>query len=385
MKTWFAFLVVVSVAGVWAWPQSGAVVGAAQGNVPVQIVPGGQKQAGSPGEKGATYYALEGQTSRLTTKFHDGHVAVAERGLIGEVQTTLRDQAGNERGRLRLNRIDGAHDMLHYEPTDGAPFQALSDPGTVKPTLDWATRQAYGLVKDGTANLVWDAGTMRPKAAARRDAESQVDEVETVWANGLVATLTRQNYPRREIAAGRYVEGAALVSELTLNGVPVGTAVWFEHDQVLAYALPGLMTGLVVIGPEHLKANYGGWPFTPDTTWLNLQIIAARHFKTLLNKQGSVAKNCGQAPPSRLAQFFTPTLYANEPGCDDLHWLDGSVVRDCCDDHDRCYAKSGCDESSWWQWWKSWTCDRCNIAVVGCFFANGNRDDRCITRQGCAG
>jgi hypothetical protein len=385
MKKRLAFVIAILGAGAWSWPGTRAVVGAEQGNAPVQIVPPGQKQVGNPGEKGTTYYALEAQTTRLTTTFKDGHTAVAERGLVGDVRTTLRDQAGNERAQLRLNRIDGMHDMVNYEPVAGAPFQALSDPNVVKPTLDWATRQSYGLAKDGTDNLVWDAGTMRRKGATRRDVDSEVASVETVWANGLIARLTRQNYSRRQIAPGRFVQGPVMVTELTLHGATVGTAVWFEQDQVFAYSLPGLMTGLVVIGPEHLKANYGGWPFTPDTTWLNLQIIAAHHFKTLLAKQGSVAKACEPPRPSRLAQFFSPTLYANEAGCDDFHWLDGSVVRDCCDDHDRCYSKSGCDSSSWWLWWKSWTCDRCNIAVVGCFFARGSADDRCIMRQGCSG
>jgi hypothetical protein len=226
---------------------------------------------------------------------------------------------------------------------------------------------------------------MRRRGAGRRDADSEIDAVETVWANGLVATLTRQTYSRRAIVPGRFVEGPAMVSELTLHGAPAGTAVWFEKDQVFAYTLPALMTGLVVIGPEHLKANYGGWPFTPDTTWLNLQIIAAHHFKTLLAKQGTVARACGPSRPSRLVQFFMPTLNANEAGCDDFHWLDGSVVRACCDDHDRCYSKSGCDSNTWWQWWRSWSCDRCNIAVVGCFFARGSIDDRCLRRQECSG
>ena len=359
--------------------------GAAQRNAPVQRIPGGQKQAGDPGEKGATYYALEAQTTRLTTRFRDGHVAVTERGLIGDVRTTLRDQGGNEQARLRLNRIDGAHDTVHYEPSGGTAFQVLSDPSVVKPTLDWATRQAYGLAKDGTANLVWDRGSMRPKGAARRDVDSQVNEVETVWANGLVAKLTRQTYSRREIAPGLVVQGPVMVTELTLHDVPVGKGVWFERDQVFAYALPGLMTGLVVIGPEHLKANYGGWPFTPDTTWLNLQVIAARHFKTLVAQEGFAAKACATPQRNRLAQFFVPTVYANEPGCDSFHWLDGTIVRGCCDDHDRCYAKAGCDSTTWWQWWKSWSCDRCNMEIIACFFARGVLDESCMERKGCAG
>lgn len=385
MKKWLAFVLVVLGIAAWGWPRSTLVVRAEQGNVRVELVPPGQKQVGNPGEKGATYYALEAQTSRLTTKFRDGHTAVADRGLVGQVKTTLRDEAGNDRAQLRLNRIDGGHDMVNYEPSEGAPFQALSDPNSVKPTLDWATRQVYGLAKDGSDNLVWDGGTMRRKGAKQRDVDSEVTSLETVWANGLVARLTRQNYSRRQITPGRFVEGSAMVTELTQHGAAVGTGVWFEKDQVFAYSLPGLMPGLVAIGPEHLKANYGGWPFTPDTTWLNLQIIAAHHFKTLLAKHGTVAKACEPPAPSRLAEFFMPTLNANEAGCDDFHWLDGSMVRDCCDDHDRCYAKSGCDSSSWWLWWRSWTCDRCNVAVVGCFFARGSADDRCIRRQDCAG
>ena len=134
MKTWFTCALVVLVAGAIAWPKSSVVVtgaapAAAQSNTPVQLVPGGQRQAGNPGEKGATYYALEAQTTRLTTKFHDGHVAVAERGLIGEVKTTVRDRGGNERARLKVNRIDGGHDLVHFEPSERRAVSGLERPG----------------------------------------------------------------------------------------------------------------------------------------------------------------------------------------------------------------------------------------------------------------
>lgn len=383
MKTWLAFSVVVLVIGALAWPKSGSVVRAAQGNTPVQMIPGGQKLVGNPGEKGATYYALEAQTTRLTTRFRDGHVAVTERGLIADVRTTLRDQAGNELARLRTNAIDGVRDTLLYEPSDGPTFQARRD-ASVKPTLDWATRQAYGLARDGTANLVWESGTMRPKGAARRDVDHEVTEVVTVWANGLTAKLTRKIYSRRELAPGRVVQGPALVSELTLNGVAAGTGVWFEQDQVYAYQLPGLTNGLVYIGPEHLKRDYGGWGFTPDTTWVNLQTIALHHFKTLVAKNGFVAKSCDTPKPNRLVQFFVPTVHANDSGCDGMHWLDSTILRGCCDDHDRCYSKDGCTSRSWWRVWSSWTCDFCNVEVVACFAAGGNRDPLCnIGRLGC--
>jgi hypothetical protein len=388
MKTWFACTLALFAAGAVAWPKSTALVGAAapsQVNRPVQMVPGGQRQVGKPGEKGATYYAIEGQTTRLTTRFRDGHVAIAERGLIGDVTTTLRDRAGNERARLKVSRIDSTHDLVHYEPNAGTPFQAFSDATSVRPTLDWASRQAYGLEKDGAIDLVWDHGSMKPKGSTRRDVESEVDEVETVWANGLVAKLTRQTYSRRQIAPGRVVQGPALVTELTLHGAPAGTGVWFEQDQVFAYTVPALMAGAVVIGAEDMQADYGGWPLTPDTTWLNIQMIATHHLKTLASKQTADAKACGPREPSRFAQFFMPTLLANEVGCDDFHYWDTGLLRDCCDDHDRCYAKSGCDSSTWWQWWRSWSCDRCNMAVVGCFFVRAQLDPRCLQRQDCAG
>lgn len=378
MRNWLALVAVVLVTGAVAWPRSASIPGAAQGNAPVQIMPPGQKQAGNPGEKGATYYALESQTTRLTTRFRDGHTAVAERGFTGTVKATVHDREGNERAHLRTSHAGGTHDGLIYEPTEGTPLQVLGDQ-SVKPTLDWATHQAYRLVRDGTAHLVWEKGVMRPQAAAPRDVDNDVDEVETVWANGLVARLTKHDFPPHEIAPGRVVQGRAWVTELTANGVSAGHSIWFERDQVFAYNLPGLTDRLVWIGPEHLKALHGGWPFKPDTTWLNLQTIATHHFKTLVAKQGYVAKGCEPPKPNRLVQFFAPTVYANEVGCDGLHWLDGSLLRGCCDDHDRCFAKNGCTEKSWWQVWKSWSCDVCNMAVVSCFVA-GDQIDPCRYR-----
>src|SRR4051812_28230547 len=43
----------------------------------VRVVPNGQRAGSTPGQKGATYYALEGQSTRVTTTFTDGSVAEA--------------------------------------------------------------------------------------------------------------------------------------------------------------------------------------------------------------------------------------------------------------------------------------------------------------------
>jgi len=130
------------------------------------------------------------------------------------------------------------------------------------------------------------------------------------------------------------------------------------------------------VSADHLQ-DYGGWPFGPDTTWLHLQTIALYQFKTTIDRNGFVAANRkdGDRPApnvvTRLVHFISPTLYANEPGCDDLHWLDGTILRFCCDVHDLCYEKDGCNQRSWWMIWSSWSCTFCNASVVRCFVTGG--------------
>jgi len=343
----------------------------------VRTLPPGTRVAGDPGKRGDTYYWIEAQTVRSTLRVGDTLVVSDRRG-DGKLHAKVTDIAGNDRGDLTASST-----VVQYRSAAGDRVEAQNllaqNDSRDRPTLHWAAAQAFGLSKDGAADLVWDGGVMRPRRAGKRDLDAEADEVETVWANGIVARLTKHDFPPHEIAPGRVVQGRAWVTDLTANGVAAGHSIWFERDQVFAYSLPGLTEGLVWIGPEHLRAQYGGWPFKPDVAWLNLQTIAAHHFRSLIAKQGFVARNCEPQKPNRLAQFFFPTLSANEPGCDGLHWLDGTMVRQCCDDHDRCYAKNGCTASSWWQFWKSWSCDFCNMAVVSCF-AVGSDMDPCHSR-----
>ena len=401
MNRWLACGVMATMAVAAAWPKSTAVVGAAQAlpqaNAPVQMVAAGTQVAASPGEKGATYYGLEAQTVRLTTKFRDGHIAVSQRRRLGGITTTLSNAAGADVGKLTVSGIDAAHDLVHYEPTDGPGFQAVSNPAVIKPTLDWTSTQAYHFKHAGVGDLVWDKTIMRPKTKAKIDVEAEISEVHTEWAEGLSATMTRQNYDRRQLTKGRSVGGPAMVSDLKQFGIHVGVAIWFEKDRAFAYYIPALMPkGMDVIYESDLMAAYGtGWPFTPDSAWINLQVIATHHLKTLAAKNGStnVARNCTDRSVSsnrmaRLAQFFVPTVLANDAGCDGLHRLDGGVVRECCDDHDLCYVSNGCDSDTWWQWWRSWSCDKCNLAAVRCFLVTGGTiDPGCIRARNplCAG
>jgi hypothetical protein len=342
---------------------------ASTGSNQVQAAPAGQRFGAKPGERGATFYAFEGQAVRVTSRFADATV-VADRMFDGDLQARVADRSGNEVARFKVDRIDGATSVLQYTPADGSLFQAYGEPGAAA-TLDWANRQAYSLWKDGVssaaAGLEWQAGLMRPKGAAKRDVGRDVIELHTEWANGLAAKASRRTVQPYQPLKGRSVSGEVLVTRLTQDGTDIGTLNWFTEARLLMWDLPGLTKGY--LAPEHLK-EFGGWPFAPDMTWLNIQALAFQHYKTLIQKQGFVARN-QPGLPARIAQFFAPTLHANEEGCDGLHWLDGTLLRYCCDIHDLCYEKFGCNARSWWQFWSSWRCEYCNAWVVVCFLDGG--------------
>ena len=354
---------------VWLWrgvPARGAE-NAAQAGTAVRLVPAGERLGGNPGEKGATYYALEARTRRLTTRFAHA-VAVAETGLDGDVNAVVRDANGRELGRLLVNHLDAARDVVQFTGDSGSRFQAFGEPG-VKMTMDWANRQAYSLTTDGVdaADPVveWRAGFIRRRGTPHRDLEREIVQLQTEWDEGLTAVTSRRPAAVRRGLGGREFTGEVVITELLKDGQRVGVTNWFPREQVFTWSLPGMTKGSIT--PKEL-AQYGGWPFTPDLEWMNLQAIAFHHFKTAIDTQRFVARN----RPGWIAnvlQYVMPVVEANEPGCDDLHWLDGTLYRYCCDIHDACYSTFGCTSRSWWQFWTGWRCQQCNAWVIDCFEA----------------
>src|SRR4029077_20927714 len=125
---------------------------------------------------------------------------------------------------------------------------------------------------------------------------------------------------------GLVLGGRTLETELTRDGVFAGSSIWFEDDKAYVFYVAGLMDKAEALTQKVMDENFGGWPFTPDTAWRNLQLIATHHFKTEVAKNGSVARNesgrCREvAAPNRVVQFFFPAVLANEPGCDRFHYL----------------------------------------------------------------
>ena len=352
-------------------PAASQAVGASQ-TAPgtVRTAPPGVRLGGNPGQKGETYYAFEAQSVRHTTRYVDA-IAVSERSVEGDFVTRLSDLHGNEIAQFRVDRIDGVNDVVQYSPRAGKEVRAFTD-AAVRPTLDWSNHQAYSLWKDGVTSdavpLEWKNQVMRRRGAGLRDEAKQFVELQTDWAAGFSSKTSRRAIRSPDALPGRRLRGEVFETRLTKDGADIGFLNWVPESQTLVWSMPGLTEGF--IAADHLK-QYGGWPFVPDPAWLNLQALAFHRLKTEMQRSGFVAEQQRQPWTQRALGFFMPTLAANEPGCDGLHWLDGTVFRFCCDIHDRCYEANGCNWKSWWLVWSSWTCTQCNSFAITCFTVGG--------------
>jgi hypothetical protein len=320
-----------------------------------------------PGKKSDTDYWFDSQISRLTAEYEDTTVTT-ERTNDGIVTSKVADRDGNVGASLTVRSA-----VLQYAPTVGAPFLAAND-SAERPTLDAASRQAYGLWKDGTSRLKWRRGVMQP-ATATRDLEPRV--LHTEWAQGLTAHATRKFNARVRVkikGQDQVFTGEVVSTRLMRDGVEIGQSIWFPAQQTFMWRVGRTVGSL---GPEVLSTKNngpGGWLFTVNPAWVNIQTIAFQHFSTQ-PKPAAQASNCRPQPGAlaRLADFFAPTLHANEPGCDfPFVWLNGTGYEPCCNRHDICYAAFGCNWRTWWMFWTSWRCDACNLIAYTCFVHGGD-------------
>jgi len=332
-----------------------------------------QARAVSPNDRGATYYAIENAATRVTARFGDA-VAIADRGTDGILRTRLVDEAQNELATFRARGAGSADRVLEYQAAGRAPL-LLERSEQIQPTLDWTARQAYRLWKDATdpaaARLVWRNGLMRPSGAPDRALDDDTLEVRTEWPDGLTSIVSSSGGRRPNIVTGQTIAGHTIVGRLARSGVSLGTVEWYPEERMAVWSLPGITEGS--LDAKRLE-RIGGWPFTPDMAWAGVQAFAFLRFHEQITARRFVASapDARGGPLRRALSFFAPALSANETGCDGLHWLDGTVLRYCCDVHDYCYSRNGCTATSWWVWWSSWTCDYCNMTVVYCFSTGGS-------------
>lgn len=144
----------------------------------------------------------------------------------------------------------------------------------------------------------------------------------------------------------------AFTSVLREEEEVLATMAWFPRAQVLVFQTAWRPEPLY-FGAKDLP---NGWTFTPNMAWANIQLL-------------SFAKSAGWQENRKNSQS-SQEIGQNSPGCDLLHWLDGTVFRECCDNHDLCYYAEdpNCTFHSWW-FQGSWSCVQCNIEAIYCFSA----------------
>jgi hypothetical protein len=318
-------------------------------------------------DRGATFRWLEERAIRVTTTFTDA-VATTERIAGGDLRTRLTDAAGRELGEFDVDRVAVGSDVLTFKKNGQQVVRAGGRAGA-PPSLDWSNRQAYAMWKDQADDpskpLEWQGDLIRARGTAALDFHRDTLSIETDWGEGFAAVAARSAGQRPHPATGAPSRGTAFESRLLRDNIEVGRSRWYPEEQVYVWSVPGLTKGY--LDAERMK-DLGGWTFTPDLAWTNVQTYAFHYFHTLIATQGFVADAKPAARPwlARLADAIAPTVYANEPGCDGFHWLDYTIFRPCCDAHDRCYEKYGCSWRSWWEPWSSWRCTGCNIGVTIC-------------------
>jgi hypothetical protein len=319
------------------------------------------------GDRGVMYHSLENKATRVVTTFADA-MAVAERGPDGQLSARVTDLAGNEVAQFKVHRVDAESDSLEFTLPGKAPRHAARRSG-LRPTLDWSNQQAYSFWKDREAldssSLEWQGTLMRPAGAPPRNLPGEALQTDTEWLGGASASVIKKVGTHTSYVTKRKATGVVFISSFKRQGIEVGSSQWWPEEQAFTWSFPGLTEGY--IDATRLQPA-GGWSFTPDMAWLNTQNFALHELHTAVATAGRVSQKQGGWLHT-IGAFIAPALLANEPGCDNLHWLDQTIFRPCCDSHDRCYEKSSpaCTASSWWMFWSSWQCTQCNMWTVFCF------------------
>ena len=369
-------LVILSGSVSWRWHATAQRNAIAQPVIPANAP---TKPVITDGDRGPTYHALERHARHVVTTFDDA-VVESDRTVDGSLRTRVNDVAGNERAAFIVESDDAIHDKLDFATTGGSHLKAARRP-SLRPTLHWSAEQAYSLWQDRKGRkgvvaeadddrlLEWQDSLMRPVGAARRDVKTAITKLETVYDDGGSTSVTHKIGTHESYLTGARVSGLVYTSVFYKDGQEMGFSQWWPAERAFAWRFTGLTEGYIT--EARLRSGkYDGWSFAPDMAWLSVQNYAFYTMATTLKAKGTVAAN--RSPLMRFVQWIAPTVSANDVGCDGLHWLDSTIFRPCCDEHDRCYYTSAqyCGQSSWWSW-GSWNCFDCNVQVFACFITGG--------------
>jgi hypothetical protein len=310
-------------------------------------------------DMGRTFYDFEARAQRVVTRFADGSSVLSERTSSGQIETQTMDRIGNTISRFRIERTTDRSVQMVVPDASGQLAERIQAPQGLTPTLDWANVQARLYERDSVtdAPLEWRGSLLRRRGARPTTPESDIQAIEAQFDGG-VSTVTRRG--------GESGSRATWTTTIDHYGLQVGKMRWSAEHRVLEWKFQGMERGYV--NEERLARVGASWNVLPTMGWAGVQGLG---FFVMHSKfEGRIALNRPRfdirSVLKRLADIIVVPIHANDPGCDYLHWLDNTTLRPCCDQHDRCYAKNGCNQWSWF-FWQSWSCVTCNVGVAYCF------------------
>jgi len=297
---------------------------------------------------GARYQIIESEVESVVTRFKTAEVT-SLRVTDGTVVTTLRNRSGQV-----ISEATSQPVRFRLTPTaagSGEPVligdRAL-DFINADAYLAWRNREprrgAYKpLSKEAAALLTGDG------PAELSDAEDDVRSVTMLTKD--YEALARRTPPNALIAQPDLPAFTAALRKRD-TGELVAVLGWHEEAQMLVFSVKGEK-------PKGISKAVlpSGWSFQPNEAWADVQLLS------LMKSEKAHQQHLGV-----IATALRP-IVTNDPGCDMLHWLDGSMFRPCCDIHDACYETEWppCEAGKSWFFMGSWHCTTCNIQAIVCF------------------
>lgn len=333
-------------------------------------------------DMGESYRNLDLQVVSMVTEFSDA-VVTTRRSPDGSLETEV--QGINDPDSLRLKLAPAVlltiSTTLLAEGTEHLPGPSFL------PLTDWANFQALSLWRDlatvrkqqgwkvDSAQLTWSGRFLRPWQLTRASSDETHSRADDLTADLQAVTTTFVSHGGTRLVAksirerttgeapawlgkrgGTTVHPATFTTVLysASTGAQLGLLRWFKTAKVVSWDFPGVTEGWV--DPDRQERPY---PFKPNLVWGTIQAF-------------------GFWQASATTSLEKMTKFQVLDGCTGLHWLDQSIYRPCCDEHDRCYYRHGCSAWSWWVIGSGWSCIRCNIEAVLCFatvFVEGGGGD----------
>ncbi len=389
-------------------------------------------------DMGRRFHELDREVLRLTMWFTEGH-SVSERAPDGRITARMFDEGGHLVAELATGLEPG---RLDVDTRADGRVEHVAVPDRRMLATDWHNIQIHRLWRDRrtedaigvTSPVVWDGGSLRLQGQAQRgltaDGRSMGDPDEVVSVQSefadYVATAMRDPIPGRPKPGTAYSTFTARLRDR--RGQELGFVRYFSRQRVVTWSFVSGDRGVV----QETRLP-GGFRFTPNMAWANLQGLALHRDRPLAHpgpplavvaraggllgtrtlafmptfaRPRAAAEQPGAAglsfrPAAERSPFAPaglhgrrysdnsaemnvassgvasqPTCDGQSDGCTGLHWLDGSIFRACCDAHDICFEydpENGgcCTKWSWIAFWDNWHCTACNAAVVACFITGG--------------